>query len=491
MKRFSSLAYLALVRQAISFPTVITRRDVPDPFPYINAGDKTYLNRTCTDPGVVDANMDQGIRWDDLNCNEAMYQVFAGFNLGTNVNLPFVEFLSNAFHGPEGWDCQKIDNQACTNTLLCTDVTVPAAYDIMNSIATLHSLLQSGYNELNVARSDLEFSLPTFMSTFCPVIPPDLALEIFKSIIDVVGFAAGMGSAFFWNKLATRLLTLGGEDRGWAKDSFNTGIALILNLSKDNLNQPKTDLDKQNLIEDQANVFFEFMMQTFVDFNNEVFSGKGDWMAILRDILMDGKFMPNTNLGIDADEYKANMKAIVYAAMIPKAWKLHDSDARPIILETQDPCDSDERTSYISQLIDDDVAKKTRTCIDGSYVYLVNLKPGGFCSPNPNLACPRGTFEALPGGTNDVLDGTQWGSLTLADLVTSVKTGYTTYGNTNNYSLDPNAMAPEDPLDFYNSNIMPGFVQGLWWCPLSQTDTIKKAIDPNPPNNRPDFWPCF
>jgi hypothetical protein len=87
---------------------------------------------------------------------------------------------------------------------------------------------------MDIARGDI--ALGSFMETFCPAKGPDMALEIFKSIIDTVLAGAMMGSAFLWNKAITpgKFPGLTGDNRGYLKDNFNAGIAYGFNMAKDN-----------------------------------------------------------------------------------------------------------------------------------------------------------------------------------------------------------------------------------------------------------------
>lgn len=76
-------------------------------------------------------------------------------------------------------------------------------------------------------------SLNSFMSKFCPKKQPDMALEIFKTIIDTALMVSMMGSGLLWNKIIRPRGAFTGDDRGWFKDSFNAGIAFAYNLAKD------------------------------------------------------------------------------------------------------------------------------------------------------------------------------------------------------------------------------------------------------------------
>lgn len=249
MKVFGAFLVAHLIGDALAYPAEpsagVTSRDDTSPAVIFSRKPKAkvplppgaaWAKKECTDKGVISANDPSEKRWKALDTNNAL--IWAGNYHEAHkksARIPYVEYISDMFHGPEGWDCQKITSKKCNEGVQCDQVSTPAIYFVMNSISTLHEILFNAYSATDTARSDLQFSLGPFMDTFCPKKKPDMALEIFKTIIDTVAFAASMSSAYVFNRLITTGPLLSSDQRGLMKDSANAGIAYILNTNKDNL----------------------------------------------------------------------------------------------------------------------------------------------------------------------------------------------------------------------------------------------------------------
>lgn len=106
----------------------------------------------------------------------------------------------------------------------------------MALIANTGQVLQGIYNAIDHARGDLEHGMNSFVQTFSPKAPQDLPLEIFKTILDTALFVGQIGSAWTFNKFVKPNAKTGftGDDRGFAKDTFNAAMAYSINMSKDN-----------------------------------------------------------------------------------------------------------------------------------------------------------------------------------------------------------------------------------------------------------------
>lgn len=71
------------------------------------------------------------------------------------------------------------------------------------------------------------------MEKFCPKKSPDMALEIFKVIIDTVLAASMVGSAFLWNRAIKPVGAFTSDVRGSYKDTMNAGMSYAYNVIKD------------------------------------------------------------------------------------------------------------------------------------------------------------------------------------------------------------------------------------------------------------------
>lgn len=133
-------------RDSVDSPPHLVERYRPRPTDLVivdNPVPDEWKTKTCTDPGIVDANMPSDQRWESVGGDWAMGAIFEDWKAARQsgeAKIPMVQWISNEFHGPEGLDCAKIGNDACTEIVQCDDVTNPAAYFILNSFSTLHSV---------------------------------------------------------------------------------------------------------------------------------------------------------------------------------------------------------------------------------------------------------------------------------------------------------------------------------------------------------------
>ena len=93
-------------------------------------------------------------------------------------------------------------------------------------------------------------------------------------------------------------------------------------------------------------------------------------------------------------------------------------------------------TDTVRDFISEDMFNKTNVCANGTLYFLLSANAGTWIDQNaPGWEGMDGPFIELPGGTNDVLDGTAFGGVTLSDIVISSYQGFQLNGYENGYQM--------------------------------------------------------
>lgn len=92
----------------------------------------------------------------------------------------------------------------------------------------------------------------------------------------------------------------------------------------------------------------------------------------------------------------------------------------------------------VSTWMSEDTANQAKVCWNDALFYVLSVNPNAIGiekeEPGPGFA-DNLPFVNLPGGTNDVLDGTRFGGITLMDIVQSAYGGYLVNNNQNGYQM--------------------------------------------------------
>lgn len=174
--------------------------------------------------------------------------------------------------------------------------------------------------------------------------------------------------------------------------------------------------------------------------------GEGRWLTFESGNLFDmQKILDNT----------------MYGQMLPAAWGMKENihpviimehvgcdDGRPDAPKQKDDFQEDDNTW---RYVNPDDANRAKVCHDGKTFYVLQHNHKGYQISAYNTGYGRffgqtskqsgsqsHTLTNLAGGNGDELNGSNWGGVTLADLVISAYEGYKYNGNMNGYQM------PED-----------------------------------------------
>lgn len=160
--------------------------------------------------------------------------------------------------------------------------------------------------------------------------------------------------------------------------------------------------------------------QAISDTNEWIFNGSETSVANLLRVTDEGKMMEDTSDTSDLD-MQQYMEQAMYAVLMPHAWSLSNEALHPFVIDTGYDC-SDTYPKYFHDYIAEDTANSMAVCIDDSLYYLVDAVAcqkdcGGQVYNQGSTYCVPTKFSAPVG--IDTLDGSNWGGITVTNLVTS------------------------------------------------------------------------
>jgi hypothetical protein len=128
MKPFTQSILLALITVGSALPAPAPAPALtPDPTPLSGRAPLTFPG---LESAITDAAAPPHLRWSEVDTEEAWLAVARAWNSEAlpagDVQLPFTEYVSNFFHGPEQWTCQDIGSIPCSGIVQCHDTNHPA-----------------------------------------------------------------------------------------------------------------------------------------------------------------------------------------------------------------------------------------------------------------------------------------------------------------------------------------------------------------------------
>ncbi|KAK1522816.1 hypothetical protein CPAR01_14359 [Colletotrichum paranaense] len=433
-----NLAFLLLASNAHAIPTALwTRTD-------------KWEQTTCSDANVTDAKVLANVRWASADTNTSWKEAVAAWQAykpgTTSAQLKFPAFISDFYGGPEGWDCQDPVSTPCSTTVQCADTKHPAGFLLLNSFSKLHDL------SISAAMGD-------FTSTFAPQLKADDQSTLIKTILDVMAFGIGMASAGLWNIVIKDAAIFAGNNFGFAKDTFNSAISASFALGKDNTKSAKDSASVQNDLTSAMGALFDVWKKTQEDYLSEIFSGSNSTtIGMLESFIRDG-MMNTLPVDINLSGMVNVVETIMFGQMIPIAWQVAPAAYTPFVLKTGDAC-SNTMPNTLNPYMTQETHDKAGVCWNGNqfYVLTVGTYRVDVQADTPGLPDSDPPFQLMAGATHDVLDGKNWGGITLEDIVISSYGGYLNNGNRNGYtvSLDDSA-GGVDQLMWTGGVQTPGF----------------------------------
>ncbi|KAK2014520.1 hypothetical protein LZ32DRAFT_555789 [Colletotrichum eremochloae] len=454
--------------------------------------DEDWEDVVCSDTNITDAKVAANVRWAAADTNASWEEALDAWRKYTPEEgaprLKFPAFISDFYGGPEGWDCQDPVNTPCSTTVKCEDTKHPAGFLLLNSFSKLHDVYQKYHEALQDAQISLLSSMGDFTKVFAPQLETKDQTTFVKTLLDVLQFGIGVASAGLWNiVIKNAAIFATSAYLSFAKDSFNSAISSSLALSKDNLKAAKDAASVQNDLTSALGALFDYWKKTQSDYLSEIFSGSNQTTIGMLDSLIRDGMMNMVPVDVDLSEMVTVVQTIIFAQMIPVAWANAPAGFAPFVLKTGDACSS-TMPKTLHPYMTQETHEKTGVCWLGNqfYVLTVGSQNVDVQEDTPGLPDSDPPFQALAGGTHDVLDGTHWGGITLEDIVISSYTGYLMNGNRNGYNISmDDSQGTVDQLMFAKGVQTPGFFS-LPVC----TSLWNTLLQISGSQNNKEHYPC-
>ncbi|KAK7423527.1 hypothetical protein QQX98_000985 [Neonectria punicea] len=308
--------------------------------------------------------------------------------------------------------------------------------------------------------NQMKNSMGLFQDTFSPADTPGNSW--LNDLLTVFQFVVGIGSAYAWNiALKSSKIITNTNTYAFAQESANGVIGLGFTWAKTHL---PTAVEIQNDLTNSMGNLFEVWIESELELVRTLFSGASDSLLTLESLIDKGLVLEITR-NLDLGDFLNVAQKIMYAKLLPLAWKtssvvikdLPNGPLHPMILMVPDDCvkSGDGLTPYV----DDEKYENMAVCHDG-HTFFLGFPTWKGVSKSDHIS--RLMVWALPGGEHDVLNGEDWGGLTLDDIVISSYEGYRLNGYKNGYSIPENSQiidgtGSEGSLIMENGVQTPGF----------------------------------
>ncbi|RDW73504.1 hypothetical protein BP6252_07411 [Coleophoma cylindrospora] len=438
----------------------------PPPSPTSSTSTATALWQTvpCSQSPISDAGASALDRWTAADTNTSWVAALAAWSnyspSALDTQLTFPEFISNFYEGPEQWNCQDIGNVACSVTVQCDETDVPAGFLILNSFSRVHQIHQNYHNALNDAWLAMQSQIGVFTDTFAPQLKKQSQSGLIKALLDVMTVVIGVASGFTWNVVIREAqIFLNDNYRSFAKDAVNSAISASIAIGKDTMPSSSTVITAQNDISSALGTLMSAWQASEATVLNQLFSGANSTVINQLSSLLQGGMMDTVPIDVDLTSTSAMAQKIMYGQLMPIAWAHAPAGFIPFILKTGDVCSSTVPDT-VSYFMTADTHTKSGVCWNNNQFYVLTVETYMVVvDPETAAITDNPPFGQLAGGTNDVLDGTAWGGVTLLDMVISSYSGYLANGNQNGYSMstDPSSSASAEELLFAGGIQTAGF----------------------------------
>ncbi|PQE05711.1 FG-GAP repeat domain-containing protein [Rutstroemia sp. NJR-2017a BVV2] len=248
-------------------------------------GGNGWQNKQCSDPGIDDATLDPGTRWNAVDTTSAWVAALKQWNSNTLPgHLSFSQQMNMNF-----------------------------------------------YNALFETETNMTTIMSSFASNFAPI--KDTS-TIAKQIIDFAGLGFGLVVSPVWNI-------------GTLKDIVNSIISGSLTITKDT-SIGGVKLSVQNNLEEAMSNLLAYWLKAMIALNDNLFSGSTSSLKSLTLLIKDGHVLNFIEKPGD-NTIRDFIEQALFAWLIPKAWSLSNEGFYPVILDSGEACsDANPLDKYIS-----------------------------------------------------------------------------------------------------------------------------------------------
>ncbi|KAJ5385301.1 hypothetical protein N7517_003212 [Penicillium concentricum] len=364
-------------------------------------------------------------QWEQAGVKAAWDTTVGAWNQGPRDSLSL--FFSSRHHGPQGLRCSDIGTEnRCSQPVECEHASTPAGAQILNAFVGIHQLHASTFQAIGNVQDDVTNDIGTFTSTFAP--KPKDELIMLKNFLDSAMLLISFGSSLIFNVVLQDMKNV--ILRGLTVDMTAASMGSIGSFYKTNVKGAIEGLQVQNTIDSFLGYTMNAWKGIESDYLKTLFSADNtDTDALYK--IIDGGVIGASMKGLDLSSTIKDVKKTLYGVLIPFAWTVSQTESRPFIWRTADPCDEsstegrtirEETLYYINGGTE---AASTAVCYENRLHFLLN---------SHRWNTQMHAFNPLQGGDKITLDGVKWGGITIQDIVESSVRGWANNGNKNGYA---------------------------------------------------------
>ncbi|KAI7774988.1 Killer toxin subunits alpha/beta [Diaporthe eres] len=327
-------------------------------------------------------------KWKDYHCPTDVIEDPLMFSTDKDQFLSFSDSVERTLKSGASMACDTLNEEKdnCDKPMDCPagasgEKSGPAAQFVWNSLITVHKMYHNYRPTMFSLIGPFANGADDMEETFAPV-PEEKTNQWLNILIDVITIGTLGGAAPFFNGFLKTLPAFADPKTfDNTKDTVlmlmgqTTTLAKAMMLSPDQDSSTNKDQDKFSNYMNQ--VVFGWMNATERTLS-KLSSGEMEYVTVLGNLMSDGKLVPGRRTGEapkepTASELEANIFKTFYGYSIPALWRRSKTYA--FVLDSGKGCSGNPASKYV----DDDTAKATSVCHDGTLYYLVH--PDGEARP--------------------------------------------------------------------------------------------------------------
>ncbi|KAF2161055.1 carbohydrate esterase family 3 protein [Zasmidium cellare ATCC 36951] len=471
-----------------------------------SADNPDWAHVSCSYGSLTDRYNNRTQMWDDAGASAAWDAVVLAWKESNQAMYPsFADFVTDWFDaGDQG--CTILGFGGCASYMGCSDSTSPAAWLIVNSIATVFNILNSLFGDVRTLDGALAVDLGAFTDKFSideKYIEDTMQQQ--QALRKKYNTALLVLSIIINFTFATALKTIGNLGKGLQSNLLSSTGSTLYGEISNAFSFHELSLETENILYTQNTVdlYGGFVVSEWTDTIQNVTTGLFNNPDSLGALMNYGAYFTSSNESLSANDQTNAMTAALFANLLPVVWQGSPALGEPLIITAgTSACDrylfegfastdgifhgvSDEGTGRNLKWIIDSADLAMDTCFthNGVAFYLLWL----YVAFEDNYIVHFG----IPPGPPSQLNGTAgyFGGLDIDQVTANAVNSWQANNQTNDFSnLVPTSIL-QDVFAIGTADIAnaPGLVQ-LPICQLNDVAGQLYASSHNDQNST--SWPC-
>lgn len=301
------------------------------------ASNPDWANVKCDFGSLSEASNNPWAQWNDSGA-DAAWKVVAGNWDGSLLPVTkgklFSDFVADFFHARPSISCEYMDNPNCDTTVNCgqrdtpnADVSCPAGYVIINSLVSLHRILDQFYAATSTALAEVTGQMGSFTTTFSPIMSVIKAEYAHQQGLAIAQMVIGIGLAPFFNSALQRLSFFQKNQNFLGISGDVTAAAIGGGFTYDYLG---FQADSPFTVQDQLTEYATQLTTTWQNLTQDLAMGMFQQTDVLYDIIKNGQMFATDPPTTEFDVSQKLVEAM-FANALPLAWTLGTTVAQPFI----------------------------------------------------------------------------------------------------------------------------------------------------------------